>query len=240
MSYIFDFKWGQPGSRLGQLANPFGIALDASQDLYVAEINNNRVQKFDKDGGAIGILGGPGSGNGLFNHPHDFSFPSDVAVDSGGNVFVADAANNRIIKFGGSGTFIRSWGGLGTSDGQFKFPLGVATDSSGNVFVADKDNNRVQKFSNIGVFIKKWGSAGTGNGEFQSPWGITVDSSGNVFVADRVGDRIEEFTNSGGFVRTWGSSGTSSLSTSTPNTIVQTENSDIQLDPFSNNPADIQ
>jgi len=141
--------------------------------------------------------------------------PAGLATDKSNNVFVADAANFRIVKFTNTGTLIKSWGGVGLGNGQFNVPIAVATDSSGNVFVADQANNRIQKFTNTGTFIRKWGTPGTGNGQFQGPWGVAVDSSGNVFVADRVADRIQKFTNTGTFITKWGSVGTLSISSNT-------------------------
>ena len=82
-----------------------------------------------------------GSGDGQFNYPYG------VAVDSSGNVYVADTDNHRIQKFDSSGGFITKWGSYGSGDGQFDYPSGVAVDSSGNVYVADGWNYHVQKFT---------------------------------------------------------------------------------------------
>ena len=104
--------------------------------------------------------GSYGSGDGQFNAP------SGVAVDSSGNVYVADTDNHRIQKFNSSGGFITKWGSSGSGDGQFNYPYGVAVDSSGNVYVADTSNDRIQKFNSTGGFITKWGSYGSGDGQF--------------------------------------------------------------------------
>src|SRR5215203_1551183 len=91
------------------------------------------------------------------------SNPQGLAIDSSGNVYVADTWNHRIQKFTSSGGFMSKWGGPGTGNGQFSNPQGVAIDSSGNLYVADKNNNRIQKFDSSGDFITKWGTYGTRN-----------------------------------------------------------------------------
>jgi|GEM_PF-1772058 len=142
-----------------------------------------------------------GSGDGQFYNPEA------IAVDSSGNVYVADGAG-RIQKFSASGVFITKWGSPGHGDGQFSGGVwGIAVDSSGNVYVSDIDNNRIQKFSASGVFITKWGNEGNGDGQFYNPSGIAVDSSGNVYVAELSNNRIQKFSASGVFITKWGNEG---------------------------------
>jgi len=69
-----------------------------------------------------------------------------VAIDSIGNVYVADWDNNRIQKFNTTGTYITQWGSSGSGSGQFNLPRSIAVDSSGNVYVVDENNSRIQKF----------------------------------------------------------------------------------------------
>ena len=85
--------------------------------------------------------GSAGGGDGQFENPYG------VAVDGGGNVFVADTYNFRIQEFKKTGAFLRKWGCLGSGDGQFDYPYGPALDGSGNVYVADSFNSRIQKFA---------------------------------------------------------------------------------------------
>jgi DNA-binding beta-propeller fold protein YncE len=137
-------------------------------------------------------------------------------VDASGNVFVADALNNRIEKFTSDSHFIATWGSYGTDHGQFNIPFGVAVDHTGNVFVADTFNSRIQKFTNNGKFLTTWGSPGAGKGQMENPYSLGVDASGNVYVAD-TGDewaetdndnnRVEKFSNDGTFITAWGSYG---------------------------------
>ena len=125
-----------------------------------------------------------GSGGGQFDGP------AGVAVDTAGDVYVADEYNHRIQKFGGSGNFLTEWGTYGSGDGQFKYTAGVAVDFAGNVYVVDYYNHRIQKFGSSGNFLSKWGAYGSGDGQFNGTEGVAVDSAGNVYVADCSNHRI--------------------------------------------------
>ena len=82
-----------------------------------------------------------------------------VALDSAGNVYVADTGNDRIQKFSSNGTFITKWGSQLNGDGQFDAPEALTMDPKKSVvYVADTNNHRVQKFSSDGHFITKWGT----------------------------------------------------------------------------------
>lgn len=115
-----------------------------------------------------------------------------LAVDSGGNIYVADFNNNRIQKFNSSGIMQNTLGARGSGDGQFEGPSGIAIDSSGYIYVVDSGNDRIQKFNSSGVFVSKWGAPGSGDGQLSAPEGIAIDSSGNIYVTDQY-DRIQVF-----------------------------------------------
>ncbi len=128
--------------------------------------------------------GEPGTGNGQFNNP------SDIAVDNGGNVYVADTGNNRIQKFSSNGSYLTQWGSAGTNNGQFNGPSSVAIDSSGNVYVSDSGNNRTQKFTSDGSYLTQWQPSGK----------LGVDGGGSVSIVQ--GDaRIQKFSSEGVFLR---------------------------------------
>ena len=148
--------------------------------------------------------GSQGSGDGQFEDP------TGVAVDSSGNVYVADGNNNinhRIQKFDSDGNYLTQWGSEGAGNGQFIRPLGVAVDSLDNVYVVDYDNDRVQKFDSNGTYITQWGSTGSGNGEFNHLKGVAVDSSDNIYVVDAFNLRIQKFDSSGAYITQWGGFG---------------------------------
>ena len=103
---------------------------------------------------------------------------------------MADTAG-RIQKFTGDGKFIKSWGTLGSEDGQFRHPTGMAVDLGGNVYVADSGNNRIQKFTGDGQFVSKWTNLGIpGGGNIHDQIDIEVDHSGNVYLTDRDNNRV--------------------------------------------------
>jgi hypothetical protein len=155
-----------------------------------------------------------------------FLQPNGIAVDSTGNVYVADSGNNRVDKFSSNGSFVGWAGGCtsggnclngvsvgftcttaecglpvsGSDNGQFSGPQGVGVDSTGNVYVADSGNSRVEKFSSTGTFLVSFGSSGNGDGEFQSPIAVAIDSYGNVYVGDSGNNRVDKFSSNGSFV----------------------------------------
>jgi DNA-binding beta-propeller fold protein YncE len=135
-------------------------------------------------------------------------FPTGIAVDSSGNVYIIDSWNDRIQKFTADGKFITKWGSDGYGDGEFKWPIAIAIDPSDNVYISDYATSRIQKFTADGKFITKWGSDGYGDGEFLVPIAIAIDPSGNnVYVVDQNNYRIQKFTADGKFITKWGSFG---------------------------------
>src|SRR5438874_4897984 len=83
--------------------------------------------------------------------------PNGVAVDSAGNIFIADAKNYAVYKLARDGSLVTTWGSQGTGPGRFNTPQGIARDPQGNVYVSDSVNNNIQKFDSSGNFITSWG-----------------------------------------------------------------------------------
>jgi DNA-binding beta-propeller fold protein YncE len=196
---------GTRGIGNGEFNDPRGLATDAQGNLYVADHGNNRIQKLFRNGAFLARFGRNGGGGtrGLGNG--EFNNPRGVAVDRGGNIYVADKNNNRIQKLDAAGRFLTTWGrnggdgSSGTGNGEFRAPYSVSVDRSGIVYVADTANNRVQAFTANGAFLFRFGrnggdgSAGSAPGEFRAPYGVAADCRGNVYVSDEDNSRIQKF-----------------------------------------------
>jgi len=200
---------------------PAGIAIDRDGNIYTAEWKGHRVRKITPAGvvttlagsGKAGFADGTGAGA-------SFNTPEGVALDSKGNVYVADSANNKIRKISPSGvvTTIAGSGKKDFADGAgaeatFSYPFGVAVDGGGNVYVADSGNNLIRKITPSGSVSTFAGSgkAGAKDGfglatSFNTPWGLALDDGGNLYVADGGNNLIRMITPSGS-VSTFAGSG---------------------------------
>jgi hypothetical protein len=151
---------------------PFGIALDAKGNIYVTNVYPSQggfnVVKFSSRGKYLATIGAAGNGNGQFNDPEG------IAIDSAGNIYVADSGNNRVEKFNKAGVYQSQFGSPGSGNGQFNFPVGIAFGAGGQIYVTDVGNNRVEEFDSKGSYLGQFGSYGQGNGEFISPFGIAI------------------------------------------------------------------
>jgi hypothetical protein len=209
-AYIYVRNWGAPGIGDGEFDMPTSVEVDAQGNVWVVDMDNDRVQKFSPDGAYLLQLGSEGGDDG------EFARPNDVAFDDSGYIYVADTFNNRIQKFTATLTFVKKWGSMGPADGQVKYPYSLDVDDSGYVYVADTGNERVQKFTSKGVFIKAWGDSGSGEGQFRDCRGIAVDGSGMVYVSDAGNATIQKFTSDGTRLAGWGCPGSADGCLNTP------------------------
>ncbi|MFZ0499837.1 MAG: NHL repeat-containing protein, partial [Steroidobacteraceae bacterium] len=193
---------------------PAGVALDSSGNVYVAEYGNNDIRKVTPAGVVTLFAGSPAGTHGSTDGTGSaalFWSPTGVAVDSSGDLYVADESNNeiRMITPAGVVTTFAGSTAIGHADGTgsaatFSAPAGIAIDSSGNLWVADSGNNEIRKITTPGAVVTTWagsGAAGTANGngtsaEFNGPTGIAVDSSDNLYVADRNNNEIRKISSS--------------------------------------------
>ncbi len=137
-----------------------------------------------------------------------FMWPTSVALDRDGYVYVADEWLNRISIFDQDGNFLDKWGTPGAGEGELNRPSAMAFDRDGNLYLVDSANNRVQKFTKDGIFLGKFGEEGSSEGQFNLPWGLTIDNQDNIYVADWKNHRVQKFSADGNFLDSFGTFGT--------------------------------
>jgi hypothetical protein len=132
----------------------------------------------------------------------------DLIITPEGTILLSDAGNDKIHELDENGSLIRSFGGLGSGNGQFDNPSGMAISQDNKIFVADSVNHRIQVLERNGTFVRKFGSRGDGNGQFRAPWGIALTKEGKVVVSELNANRIQVLEQNGTYIRKWGSVGT--------------------------------
>jgi sugar lactone lactonase YvrE len=190
----------EPGS--AQFNAPYGVAVDASGNVYVADTGNNLIRKISA-AGVVSTLAGSAGQAGSADGPGTlarFNAPYGIALGRNGNVYVADTLNHVIRSITPDGMVSTLAGvaqGAGTSDGtagaaRFNLPYGVAAAADGTVFVADSGNHVIRRISPAGIVTTVAGLAGsTGSvdgpgatARFNSPQGIALDATGALYIAD--------------------------------------------------------
>lgn len=170
---------------------PFSVVVDAAGTLYVADTNNNAIRKITPTGVVSTLAGGNGAGSADgTGSAAKFHEPRGIALDTAGNLYVADYENNTVRKVTAAGVVTTLAGAVntpGTVNGQgtaarFMSLNGIAVDSSGNVYVADAGSRAIRKISPSGL-VTTLAGGGTG-GQFGEPRGVVVDASGTVYVTD--------------------------------------------------------
>ncbi len=211
--------WGYSGDGgpavSAQVNGPRGVIVDKVGNVYFADAENHRVRKINTSGvistfagnGYPSYLGdgGPATAANLF-------YPSGLAMDTIGNIFIADQYNHRIRKVNtagiittvaGNGTHGYTTDGIAATASEINYPLGVAVDLAGNIYIGDEDNSRIRKVNTAGIIstIAGTGAAGfSGDGyaattaQVNRPDGVAVDAAGNIYIADEINHCIREIT----------------------------------------------
>jgi DNA-binding beta-propeller fold protein YncE len=185
---------GGKGSGKGQFNSPTAIAIDGSENFFVADTGNGRIQKFSPTGAFVTTIGTEE------NH-RESSRPSGIAIDRAGHVYVADAGNHRVQKLAPGGTLVAEWKG---AEPGFYGPRRIAIGPDDSIYVVDQGHSRIIKFSPDGGVLSTWGTKGTGNGQFDDPTSVAVDSTTNkVYAADPINKLIQIFDSNGTFLAKW-------------------------------------
>jgi DNA-binding beta-propeller fold protein YncE len=173
----------------GEMDNPTSVAVDdARHRIYVVDSRQHQVLIYDTESGQLlSKFGGRGSGDGQFN------FPTNVALDREGRVYVTDTMNFRVQVLSPEGKFLATWGEQGNRFGEFLKPKGIALDSFQNIYVVDSDFDNFQIFDQQKRLLMYLGGMGRVPGTFWLPAGIHIDRNNQIYVADQNNRRIQIF-----------------------------------------------
>ena len=182
-------------------SNPMNAAVTRDGTIYVANRSNStqalqgavRITVCNVQGDYLSEFGKYGMEDGAF------VWPTDIEVDSQGNIYLVDEHRNDVQVWDRDHNFVRKFGG----NGQMNRPAGLAIDSKDNVLVSDTLNNRILRYTADGQRLDSLG----GDSQLNMRWGLGVDREDNVYVADWRNDRVQKFTPDGKYLATFGSSG---------------------------------
>jgi DNA-binding beta-propeller fold protein YncE len=191
--------WHTPDWTIGK---PVGLTVAPDGDLYVPDTHYHRVLVYSPDGRLKRQWGSEGTA------PGQFIYPTDIAFDLHGRVFVSEYGDNdRVQVFDASAHFLFAFGKFGDGPGEFSRPQSIVIDS-GSVYITDACNHRIAVFTTDGRFVRNMGHVGSGLGEFRFPYGLDEDAKGHLVVCEFGNNRVQMIDkNTGGGLQTWGSAG---------------------------------
>jgi sugar lactone lactonase YvrE len=217
------------------LANPAGVAVDSAGNLYVADETNDVVSKVDPKTGIITTIAGNnsaagygGDGGSATSSSVELNQPTAVAVDSAGNIYIADYLNHRVRKVdingiistvAGNGTMGVSGDGLPATSAALENPDGVAVDGTGNLYIADFSANCIRRVDTNSVITTVAGNCASGPGyggdgqaattaQLNQPEAVTLDAVGNLYIADTTNCVIRKVAAATGIITTVAGNGT--------------------------------
>jgi DNA-binding beta-propeller fold protein YncE len=195
LSFFGRLFSGQPKMAL---ASPIGVAVDASDNFYVADSILQRVFAFDEERRCLRAFGGE---EGLLR-------PSGIAISKDPErLYVTDTGDHKISVYSLDGDLLFEFGQRGDKPGEFNFPTNIFVDAEGKVYVSDSLNFRVQVFNSEGEYLNHFGRLGDVSGTFNKPKGIAVDSEGHIYVVDSLFDSVQIFSFDGALLLSFGESG---------------------------------
>ncbi len=213
---------------------PMGVAVGPVGQVYASD----KECSLDCAPGAVNQivqLSPTGAGGESWNRPFVLVDPAGIALDSPGNLYVAEPLANQIIKISPNGKVLAQWGSQGQGQREFDEPAQVAVNAVNHIFVADTGNHRIKELGPSGRVVRLWGSQGQGPGQFEYPSGVALDDAGNVYVADTGSGRIQKFSPSGGFRFEFGMRGSGEGRLRSPQALAVAHNGSLYVADSGNN-----
>lgn len=175
------------GTNANQLNKPTHFFVDAAGNMYIPDMDNNRIQKWTPGASAgVTVAGGRGAGSAL----NQLDRPTSVAIDSKGNLYVTDQNNNRVLKYAAGSTTGVLFGNY------FSTPTDIIIDANDNIYISEQNNSVVTKFpagSSTGVRVAGGNGYGSAANQFSTPTGMYVDAAGNIYVCDTDNNRVQKW-----------------------------------------------
>ena len=190
------------GSGTNQLSMPYGVFVDLSGNMYVADAGNSRIMKY-APGSTTGVV--VAGGNNMGSAANQLNNPFGVWVDNNGYLYVADGGNNRIQKFppgsteSTNGITVAGGNNWGTALNQLNAPNNVFVDGNGNIYVSEGNSSRILLFppnsssATYGTLLVGKYGRGSAPNQLSSPWGVFIDNNGNLYVGDESNRRVQKF-----------------------------------------------
>ncbi|HOD40776.1 MAG TPA: 6-bladed beta-propeller, partial [Candidatus Wallbacteria bacterium] len=220
LNYNYISQFGGTGAGDSQFNAAADIALDNAGNIWAADANNHRVQKFNSAGTLLGWIGRDNTGGSGWHNPlsgktsvsgsgnSEFDTVTGVAVDSTNNLYVVDSGNKKIKKFDSNGGYIKTFETQALSITTYSSPSKLAVDKDSNVYVSDSVTNKILRFTSDGSFEVEFGGTGNGSGLFNGISGIAISADKKIFIADTYNHRVQVFDANGIFITSWGGYGT--------------------------------
>lgn len=180
------------------LNNPGGITSDDAGFTYLIDRATAEVNVFNPDGALLKKWQVVGEASADL---------TDIMSGPKGNLYITDAANDRVVCYTRDGQLVATFGQSGSNPGMFKSPVSLASDGQGNIYVLDQGNNRVQKFDPTFKFVDQWNCTASTGGMWANPGGLALDGRNRVYVADTGNHRVQVFDTKGKLLGTIGGYG---------------------------------
>lgn len=228
---IYDYDgnplkiFGKAGTKPGQFLFPYGLASDSKGNVYVADLFNGNISKFDMDGKFLGIFVKKGS----LKSPAGLTIKNDL-------MYVTDVVQNTVKVFDLNGKLVLNIGKKGTAPGQFYAPNAISVSGDGTIYVTDTGNSRVQVFDKNGKFLRIINGSKDGKGKsmFVNPRGIALDDRGNVYVLSNLTHLLYAFDKDGKSLFAMGGRGEGEKQFSLPNGLFVDQNNRLYVSDTTN------